>query len=136
MSGTSYSEVYKKAWQVYLTEKKKSRRRAYVRSAYFNKEKIFLDIFWSHLKQKKMKDRFRRLKFYQCAIELLKKCRNHPVTVQDDGNLVDVLHRFYGQTSDGEKFVVQIKENKRNRGKYFVSVFPEKQKTSRPGVAL
>ena len=126
LAGTSYSEVHKKAWQIYLMEKKKSKRRAYVRSAYFKKEKIFLDIFWSHLKQKSPKDKFRRLKFYACAIKLLKKCKNHPVTVQNVDNLSVVFHRFHGKVDSNEKFVVQMKENKRTRKKYLISVFPEK----------
>ena len=51
-SGSSYNEVYKKVWQEYLQERSKSKRRPYLKADYFNKEKIFIDIFWGHLKQK------------------------------------------------------------------------------------
>ena len=36
----------------------------------------------------------------------------------------EILHRFKGITPEGEEFFVQIKENKRNGQKYFISVFP------------
>ncbi len=126
LSGSSYNEVYKKAWQVYLLEKKKSKRRTYVRSVYFKKSKIFLDVFWNHLKQKNWVDRFRRLKYYFCAIELIKNSRIDPETFQDVNNSKEILHRFSGVTKNGEEFFVQIKENKRTDQKYFVSVFPKK----------
>jgi hypothetical protein len=73
LSGSDYSEVYKNAWQEYLQEKSKNRRRSYLKANYFKKEKIFIDIFWSHLKQKNWVDRFRRLKHYFCVICLIKK---------------------------------------------------------------
>lgn len=122
---SSYISIYRKAWQIYLTERKKSKRRAYIRSAYFKKDKIFLDIFWSHLKEKRMTDRVRRIRLYRCALKLLKKSKNHPITVQDN-DMESILHRFYGIANDGQRFVVQIKENKRNDAKYLLSVFPEK----------
>ena len=39
-SGTEFREVHKPAFGLYTEIKKKSKRRTYVRSAYFNKEKI------------------------------------------------------------------------------------------------
>jgi len=123
LAGTSYGEVYKKAWRIYLEEKMKSKRRVYLRSAYFNKEKIFLDIFWKHLKQKNKGDRERRLKFYYCALTLLKRSKNAPVIKY---NQRMKFYRFYGkEMSTGDKFVVQIKESTRGN-KYLMSIFPEK----------
>ncbi len=124
LAGSSYSEVYRNAWNVYLQEKHKSKRRVYVRSIYFGKEKIFLDIFWSHLKQKSFPDRIRRLKFYCCAVELIKINRIDPNTVQDPNNSENRLHRFVGATKENDVFMVQIKENKKTNQKYFISVFP------------
>jgi len=126
LAGTSFSEVYKTAWQVYSKEKRKSRRRPYIRSAYFQKDKIFIDIFWSHLKQKRLMDKKRRLKFYKCAIELLKNSKNPPITLQDNNDLNKMLHRFFGQCKNNEEFIVQIKENKKTGKKYLISVFPSK----------
>ncbi|KKT71974.1 MAG: hypothetical protein UW66_C0017G0012, partial [Candidatus Moranbacteria bacterium GW2011_GWF1_44_4] len=49
LSGTDFQEVNRKAHEIYTQIKKKSKRRPYVRSAYFRKEKIFLELFWKHL---------------------------------------------------------------------------------------
>ncbi|MCK4636234.1 MAG: hypothetical protein KAT32_05225 [Candidatus Moranbacteria bacterium] len=98
LTGSSYNEVYKKAWKIYLKEKCKSKRRPYIRSMYFNKEKIFLDIFWSHLKQKNWVDRFRRLKYYSCAICLMKNNKFDSITIQDNKKSNEILHRFGGIT--------------------------------------
>ena len=122
LSGSSYGEVYKKAWEIYLQEKKKSKRRAYIRSAYFKRDKIFLDIFWSHLRQKYRFERKRRLKFYKCAIEVMRYSTITPETKQNPNNPNELLHRFFARTSE-EIFIVQIKENKRTNRKDFISVF-------------
>ncbi len=46
-----------------------------MRSAYFNKEKIFLDLFWTHLFMKQnQRDRLRRIKFFAVAIDLIMNC--------------------------------------------------------------
>jgi hypothetical protein len=123
LAGSSYSEVYKKAWQEYLKIKKKSKRRPYVRSSYFKKEKIFIDIFWSHLKEKHHNDRKRRLNFYKCALEIIANSKVSPISkikLNDDN---EILHRFFGKTKEGDVFVVQIKENVKTGRKDFISVF-------------
>lgn len=53
LTGTEFKEVHKKAFGFYQEIKRKSKRRPYVRSTYFKKEKIFLGIFWQHLYGKK-----------------------------------------------------------------------------------
>ncbi len=125
LAGTNYSEIYKKAWKIYLQERRKSKRRAYVRSAYFKKDKVFLDIFWNHLKEKHHRERIRRLKFYNCAIILLKKARVEPVTVQNPNKNNEKLYRFHGKTKKEEVFIVQITENEKSKQKYLISVFPK-----------
>jgi hypothetical protein len=72
ISGTSYSEVFHGAFAIYDEIKKKTKRRPYVRSAYFKREKIFLDYFREHLFQKRPNERMKRLKFFKAAIELVK----------------------------------------------------------------
>jgi len=42
LAGTSYPEIRKKAFGLYQKIKRKSKRKPYVRSAYFKKNKIFL----------------------------------------------------------------------------------------------
>lgn len=98
LPGTNYAEVYKKAFNLYLKIKQQSKRRTYIRSVYFNKEKIFLSLFWQHLGDKHHKDRIRRIKYFPCAIEVICKSPFKPVS----------------------------KENKNNKQKYLISVFPNK----------
>lgn len=52
LSGTDLKEVREKAHGFYQKIKKKSKRKPYVRSMYFKKEKVFLDLFWPHLFEK------------------------------------------------------------------------------------
>ncbi|MDO8430482.1 MAG: hypothetical protein Q7S72_00620, partial [Candidatus Taylorbacteria bacterium] len=63
LSGTSYDEVYPQAISIYKKLASKTKRRPYLRSKYFNKEKIFLDYFWTHIILKNRRDRTRRLKY-------------------------------------------------------------------------
>jgi len=44
--GTDYKEVYHKSYAYYIQIKKRSKRRPYIRATYFNKDKIFLGLFW------------------------------------------------------------------------------------------
>lgn len=125
LAGTDYREVYDKAKAIFLQIKKKSKRRSYIRSAYFNKEKIFLDLFWQHIHEKNWWDQTRRLKFYSCALDLIQNSKFDPLTVQNPNRARDALHRFFGKTKQEEEFIVQITENKRNKQKYFISVFPK-----------
>ena len=124
VNGTKYSEVMKMAFRIYSVIKKRSKRRVYVRSSYFKGDKVFLSLFWQHLLDKHHKDRMRRLKYFPCAIELIRNSRFNPTSVENVDRKSEILHRFAGKTSESELFFVQIKENKRNGQKYFISVFP------------
>jgi len=125
ISGTSYREVIKKARLIYRGITKRSKRSTYLRSTYFKKEKIFIDLFWEHLSQKPQRDRIRRLKLFGCAIDLIENSRNKPSSKANPNNKNELLHRFGGLVSSGELFYVQIKENIKTSRKDFMSVFPE-----------
>ena len=125
MSGTNWKEVTKKAYGHYKDITGRSKRRPYVRSAYFDKQKIFLGLFWQHLHEKNFRDRTRRLKFFPCAIELIQHSHCEPRTTQTLERPSELLHRFAGGTKDGQSFFVQIKEDKRTGEKWLISVFPE-----------
>lgn len=123
LPGTSYKEVFKQARSVFDKIKKKTKRKPYVRSAYFNKQKIFFDFFWVHNAQKSPIDRYRRLRFFEAAIEVLRKSRNTPDSVESRHNPSEILHRFGGETVKGDKFYVQVKEYKRTGRKQLMSMF-------------
>ena len=125
ISGTSFKEVNKTAKIIFKQITSKTKRTPYIRSKYFKKEKIFLNLFWSHLFEKREKDRVRRLKFYDCALDLIKNSTHDPETRENFQKKDELLHRFYGVTKNGEKFVVQIKENKRTKRKDLISIYPE-----------
>lgn len=124
-SGSDFHEVHQKAFSLYAEIRKKSRRRTYVRSAYFNKDKIFLDLFWQHLFAKEnWRDRVRRMKYFGCAIELIQKSHFEPKSKENPNKPNEILHRFYGITAKHELFCVQIKEDKKRSQKFLISVFP------------
>lgn len=125
LSSTHWDKVMEKAFGQYKIIRKKTKRRPYVRSAYFKKEKIFLDLFWNHLfKKKNWHDRLRRMKYFGCAIELLEKSHCEPVFKYNQGNPGERLYRFYGCAKSNELFCVQIKENRKGKQKCLISVFP------------
>lgn len=125
--GTDFREVHKKAFGLFIRIKKKTKRRTYVRSAYFDKEKIFLDLFWSHFFSKpNWRDRVRRAKYFLAAIELIERSKFEPKTKENPNKSGDLFHRFAGITPDQEVFYVQIKESKRTGQKWLISVFPDK----------
>ena len=126
LSGTNYMEARKQALAVFNKIKKATKRRPYIRSAYFKKQKVFFDYFWTHLRQKRPKERFARLQYFEAAIELVKCSKNHPSSKQNPNQEKEILHRFAGLTKDKQRFYVQIKENKKNDKKYFMSCFPAK----------
>jgi len=124
LTGTNYREISKKASGLYQQIKRKSKRKPYVRSAYFRKEKVFLGLFWSHIYEKNYWDQMRRMKFFGCAIELIQNSRFEPTSKENPNKSGEILHRFAGITANNEIFFVQIKEDKRNNQKYLLSVFP------------
>jgi len=128
LSGSSLEEVIKLARREYhIIQKRTPRRVPYIRSRYFTKDKIFINNFWDHLKQKRIIDQTRKLKLYLCAIDLLRNSSYPPDTIYKKDDLNNILHRFYGQTTSGEYFCVQVKLNKRNNRKDFISVFPARK---------
>ena len=126
LAGTSYKEISKKAFGLYNGIRRKTKRRPYIRSAYFKKDKIFLDYFWQHLWGKNWRDRVRRLKYYPCALDLIKNSRGDPTSKQNPNNSAEILHRFAGITRTKELFFIQIKEDKKTDQKSLISIFPEK----------
>lgn len=124
LPGSNYAEARKNAIELFAEIKKKTKRKPYIRSAYFNKQKIFFEYFWQHLYDKGPKERYKRLRYFGVAIELIKNSKNHPTTKQNPNNPNEILHRFAGLTKNKEIFYVQIKENRRNSKKYFISCFP------------
>ena len=125
LSGSNFSEINKKAFRLYSDIKKRTKRRPYVRSAYFKKEKIFISLFWEHLHSKfNHRDKVRRVKYFACAIELIQKSRFDPESKENADRHSEMLHRFAGKSKDGQLFFVQIKEDKRSGKKSFISVFP------------
>lgn len=125
LPGTQFAEVKQKAFGLYKTVRKRSKRRTYVRSVYFKKSKIFLDLFWQHLHEKlNHRDKTRRLKYLPCAIELIEHSRVQPSSKENPNKKSEILHRFGGITKNKEMFVVQIKEDKQTGEKFLISVFP------------
>ena len=123
VGGTSYKEVVKKARAIFHLIEKRSKRIAYLRSGYFDKEKIFINLFWTHLNQKSPRERIKRLKFIGCAFDLIENSRDKPSSKPNPNNKKELLHRFGGVTQKGELFYVQIKESTKTKRKDFMSVF-------------
>lgn len=124
LSGTSYTEVKREAQVIFNEIKRKTKRQPYIRSAYFNKQKIFFNYFWNHLLEKNFKERTRRVKYFNCAIDLIKNSKVAPTSKENVNNKNEILHRFMGQMKDKTIFFVQIKEDKKTNKKYFISCFP------------
>jgi len=122
--GSNLSEVARSVMFIFHSIEKRTKRKPYIRSAYFKKEKIFFDNFWEHLNQKSPRERFKRLKCFKPAIELIKNSRNKPISKPEVYYSKIILHRFYGLTADREEFYVQIKEDKKRKRKFFMSCFP------------
>lgn len=122
--GARWKKVSKRALQFYRDITQKTKRRPYVRSAYFKGEKVFLSLFWRHLHQKKnFRDKTRRLRLLPCALDLIKYSYCRPETKKHIQYLNKKVHRFLGKTKDNSLFCVQIKEDA-DGSKWFMSVFP------------
>lgn len=127
LSGTDKEEIIRLAWREYhKIQKLTPRRTPYVRSKYFTKDKVFVNTFWEHLNQKIQPERIRRLKFYTCAIDLLRNNTHAPEITPSTTDKNITLYRFYGRARDNQLFCVQVKANLRNNRKEFMSVFPIK----------
>lgn len=126
LPGSSYDEVIALARKEFHKIENLTKRQPYVRSSYFNKDKVFISLYWTHLMQLHRRDRTLRLKFYKAAIDLMRNTRHEPETIFKKDDLSIILHRFYGETKDGVGFCVQIKQDKRSGRKDFMSVFDRK----------
>ena len=125
--GTSHACVMRLArYEYHQMQKQTPRRQPYIRSRYFRRDKVFVNQFWDHVKQKRPGDQLRRVKLYVCAIDLIRNTTASPETIFSRDNMNMSLHRFYGQTKSGKLFCVQIKQDKRTGRKDFMSVFPSK----------
>lgn len=124
LKGSNWEEVLSKTRHIFRKIQLKSRRKSYLRSAYFHKEKVFFDYFWIHLSQKNRKIRTKRLKYFLAAIELIEYCRHEPVSKENPNARGEIFHRFYGLTKEKHLFCVQIKEMKQTGSKYLMSIFP------------
>ncbi len=126
LPGSNYKELKKKAYLEFKKISQKTRRQPYIKSAYFNKQKIFLNFFWPHLLEKNFNQRVKRLRYLPCAIDLIKNSNNSPTSHDNIDDKNEILHRFSGKDSNNQIFFVQIKENKKTGKKYFMSCFPYK----------
>ncbi|HEV2403529.1 MAG TPA: hypothetical protein VGS08_04990 [Candidatus Saccharimonadales bacterium] len=122
--GTDFEEVYPPARKLYNQIKAQTKRQPYIRSAYFGKEKIFIELFWVHLNQQNRKQRNKRLKFYGCGMKLIRKTKQEPITKRNPNKSNELLHRFAGMTKSGDLFYVQVKENLKTKRKDLMSIFP------------
>ena len=122
--GSDYREINHWARAIYKQIVSKSKRKPYVRSAYFDGEKVFLDYFWQHLQAKNWRDRTRRLKYYLCAIDLIKNNRFDPIERKNPNDQKEILYRFSGVTKSGSEFFVQLKVDLKTGNRHFMSVFP------------
>jgi len=128
LPGTSHADVIRAArYEYHKIQKRTPRRQPYVRAQYFKKDKVFINQFWEHLKQKHPGEQLRRTKLFNCAIDLIRHTTVNPDTIYSYKHMNVSLHRFYGQTKEGYYFCVQIRENKRTNRKDFMSVFPSKK---------
>lgn len=118
-----YGDIKKETFRRFNLIKKRTKRKPYIRSAYFNKQKIFFDYFWSHIFQKSPKERVKRLQYFSAAIDLLKNSKNDPVSQDNPHKSNETLHRFLCATKEKNLFCVQVEENKRTGNKYFMSCF-------------
>lgn len=122
--GTNYKELYPQARTYYISLIDNSKRRPYIRSQYFSKQKVFIELFWVHLSQKNTSERRRRIKFIACGIELLRLSRVSPTLKQNVDRKQELLYRFTGITPSGQIFYIQVKENTRTKRKDLISIFP------------
>lgn len=127
IKGSSFHEIRQKAEAIYSKICSRSKRRPYVRSVYFDRDKVFLGLFWKHLFDKNTwHEKSRRLKFFEPGLDLLRKSRLDPTTKENPNKKEELLHRFAGLSKEKELFYVQVKENKRTGQKYLISIFPAK----------
>jgi hypothetical protein len=124
LAGSDFTEVKRRAEAVYAQYVARTKRQPYIRSKYFQGDKVFLKYFWIHLWTKNWRDRMRRLKYLPAALDLIKNGNFEPSSKEHRDAQGAFLHRFYGLTKDKELFYIHIKEDKKTHRKDLVSVFP------------
>ena len=122
--GSSYKEIYPYTLRVYKNVRSRSKRQPYVRSRYFSKNKVFLDLFWQHIHEKNHRDRVRRLQYFEAGLDVVRNSNYKPNQKKNPNNTSEQLYRFTGSTKDNQIFYVQIKENTRTNRKGLISIFP------------
>lgn len=121
--GHRYTEIMSQARRIFRRIQKQTKRRPYIRSAYFMKDKIFFDYFWMHLNEKQWPDRMRRLKYFPCALELLRSSTIAPITSFKTQTPGFLYHEFTGNCGEF-RFTVVIKQDRSSGKKYLLSIFP------------
>lgn len=124
LSGTSWKETHAAAKDAHKSYIGSARRRAYIRSPLFQRDKVFIDTYWRTLGTRNFRDRQRRLSFLPCGLELIKHAHFSKQEV------VESKRRYYhfdGVTPAGKSFSVHIKEDGAGR-RYLMSVFPYTRK--------
>lgn len=128
LAGTDYKEVVHAARREYRTiQQRNPRRQPYIRSQYFKGDKIFVNIFWNHLAQKRKGEQLQRAKLLTAAIDLIRTTAESPKTITGRNTPHELLYRFVGQTKDNVVFYVQVKENTKSKRKDFMSAFPARK---------
>jgi hypothetical protein len=123
LSGSSYRELINKAHAIANSYNPNPKRKAYVRSKFFNGDKIFLEYFWQHQNNKPPADKRRRIVYFAAALDVVQNSRHKPNVEPSKTNKNEIWYTFYGQTKSGDKFAVHIKKSLRNN-EYLMSVFP------------
>jgi|SRR5579859_447695 len=125
IKGKSYKVVNKVARRIFHEIERRTKRKPYIRSEYFEKQKIFLTFFWDHLSSKTNQDRLRRLKFFECGLELIQKTQYKPTVKLNPNNPKETFYRFLGVTNGNLFFDVQLKRDK-DGNLELISIFPVK----------
>lgn len=123
--GTSYREIYKKAFRFYNLIISRTKRKPYIRPAYFKGEKIFLDLFWPHIQDKNQGDKKRRIPYLPLAIELIENSHHEPEMKKNPNKPSELLYCFKGIDDQNNTFCVQIKQNKNVGRKWLMSAYPK-----------
>lgn len=124
LTGHRFVDIMPQARRVFRTLQKQTKRRPYVRSPYFYKDKIFFDFFWQHMQQKSVIDRARRLKYLPCTLELMRNSRHDPVSFIDVNQPGIIKHEFLGTAPNGVRFAVIVQEDRKTDKKQLLSLYP------------
>lgn len=100
-SSRTYEDARKEALSHFSKLKAKSKRKLYVKSDYFGKQKIFFDYFWDLVFQKPIGSRKQRLKLLPCAVELVQKSSFLPESTTNPNKKQEIFYRFEGVTQNG-----------------------------------